>query len=80
MVMDRAARIAEVQRLHDEGGMTQRQIAARVGCAQGSVSLWTRGLYTPWRCERCGDPLIRPQPAVCGLCAEETATAQDRAA
>ena len=72
--MDRRARFTEVHRLHDLGGLTQREMAARVGCAQGSVSLWLRGLHSPWRCERC-DATLRTPAVVCGLCALEPAPA-----
>lgn len=69
---DRRARFAEVHRLHDLGGLTQREIAARVGCAQGSVSLWLRGIHSPWRCRSC-DATLRTPAVVCGLCAAEHA-------
>ena len=71
---DRHARFAEVHRLNDLGGLTQREIAARVGCAQGSVSLWLRGIHRPWRCRRCDEPLRTPA-VVCGLCAADPASA-----
>ena len=70
--MDRRARFAEVHRLNDLGGLTQREIAARVGCAQGSVSLWLRGIHSPWRCQRC-DATLRTPAVVCGLCAADGA-------
>ena len=69
---NRRARFAEVHRLHDLGGLTQREIAKRVGCAQGSVSLWLRGFHTPWRCELC-DATLRTPAVVCGLCAADGA-------
>jgi predicted transcriptional regulator len=69
---DRRERIAEVHRLNALGGLTQRQIAKRVGCSQGSVSLWLRGIHSPWRCERC-DATLRTPAGVCGLCAADAA-------
>lgn len=66
----RCARFAEVHRLQAQGGLTQREIAQRVGCSQGSVSLWLRGVHSPWRCTRCRAELLT-QAALCGLCAAE---------
>jgi predicted transcriptional regulator len=66
--VDRAERISSVHRLR-AAGLTQRAIAHAVGCSQGSVSLWLRGLHSPWRCSGCAAELLAPAE-LCGFCAE----------
>ena len=62
--------VDEVKRLLEEGALSQRKIAARVGVSRGSVNAIARGKRPDYGARRRGGELVVPsgRPARCPTC------------